>query len=264
MIKFLKFISKNNRWAIILFIILMTVGAVVFNLQRNSIKKLENKYQNEVKFKNALLDTVTYYKNSYGEEVAEKLTLQTSVKDLENINSKLTKSQQNLLERVNAVEKKNSIITAALIDAEVTIDSLLGVGFVEVNPTDSSFSFTDSTEFFIYDITIGKAFPVFPEIKPTISFNKLTLPNQQFIEFHWRDNKKEGYPIAFSTSNTSPFYKTNNINSYAIPELQKEVINPTGWQKIEKWFKNNGKIVGFVAGGIVTGAAGTYIIMNAQ
>lgn len=262
--KILKYLSENNRWAILLILLLMIVGGIVFNLQRNSINNWKEKHQTEVKLRNALVDSVNYYTNKYGEEVAEKLTLQTSIKNLESINNKLTESEQNLLKRVKDVEKENNIITAALIEAEATIDSLLGAGFVEINVEDSSFIFTDTTEFFIYDITIGKAFPAILNVNPTITFNKLTLPNEQFVNFHWKDNKKEGYPIAFSTTNTSPYYKTNNISSYAIPELQKQEINPTGWQKITKWFNKNGKIVGFVAGGVVVGAAGTYVIMNAQ
>jgi len=258
----LEFLSKNNRWAIALVILLLLVGGIFISIQRNNVKEWKNKYQTEVKLKNALIDTVTFTKNQYGEVVAEKLTLQTTVKDLEKMNEDLTASQKELLARVKVADKENSIITAALIEAQVVIDSLLAAGFVVVNPEDSSIVFTDTTEFLVYDIQVGKVLPASPEIKPTLMFNYLMMPNTQFVEFHWKNEKKEGYPIEFSVSNSNKYFKTYDINSYAIPELQKKVINPTGWQKVGQWFVKNGKVVGFVAGGIAIGAGGTYMLMK--
>lgn len=258
----LEFLAKDNRWAILLVIILLLVGGGIFRLQSNKIKEWKNKHQTEVKLRNALIDSVDYYQNEYGEVVAEKLTLQESVKNLEKIKTDLTASQQELLKRVKALDKDKSIITAALIEAEARIDSMLGTGWVEVNPLDSTITFTDTTEFLLYDISVGNAFAATSLKDPTIMFNYLSMPNKQFVEFHWKDEKKEGYPIEFSVSNSNKYFKTYNINSYAIPELQKEVINPTGWQKVGRWFTKNGKIVGFVAGGVVVGAAGTYMLMK--
>jgi len=258
----LEFLAKNNRWAIVVIAILLLIGGTIFKIQNNKIKEWKNKHQTEVKLNNALNDSVDYYQNALGEEVAEKLTIQATVKQLEERNASLTASQQELLRRVKAADKENKVITAALIEAEARIDSLLGAGFVEVDPNDSTITFTDSSEFLVYDITVGRVVPAAPKVDPFIMFNFLKMPNKQFVEFHWEDNKKEGYPISFSTSNSSPYFKTYDINSYAIPELQKEVLDPTGWQKVGRWFKKNGKIVGFVAGGVAVGATGTYILMQ--
>ena len=258
----LEFLAKNNRWAIVLVLILLIVGGGIFNFQRNKIKEWKSKHQTEVKLNNALNDSVDYYQNALGEEVAEKLTIQASVKQLEERNANLTASQQELVRRVKALDEDKKIITAALVEAEARIDSMLGTGWVEVNPEDTTINFTDTTEFLVYDITIGNAIPASPLKDPSILFNHFSMPNKQFIEFHWKNDKKEGYPIEFSVSNSNKYFKTYNINSYAIPELQKEVINPTGWQKVGRWFKKNGKIVGYVAGGVVVGAGGTYILMQ--
>ena len=75
------------------------------------------------------------------------------------MNEELTASQKELLARIKIADKDNSIITAALIEAEVLIDSLKGAGFVQINPEDTTINFTDTTEFLVYDITIGKAIP---------------------------------------------------------------------------------------------------------
>jgi len=258
----LEFLAKDNRWAIVLVLLLMVFGGIVFNAQRNKIKEWKQKHLTEVKLNKALNDSVSYYQNAWGEEVAEKLTIQATVKQLENRNDELTASQKELLARVKEAEEDNSIITAALIEARVLIDSLKGTGPVSVTDTTVTFSSADTAKHFQYEIKIGEVRPLNKLVEPTILFKKLEFPNKQFVEFHWKDNKKEGYPIEFSVSNSNPYYKTYNINSYAIPELQKEVINPTGWQKVGIWFKRNGKIVGYVAGGVVVGAGGTYLLMQ--
>ena len=258
----LEFLAKNNRWAIVLVLILLLVGGGIFKIQNNRIKEWKNRHQTEVKLRNALIDSVSYYQNELGETVAEKLTLQTTVKNLEEINDDLTASQQELLRRIKAADEENKVIAAALIEAEAKIDSLLGDGWVVVNPEDSTINFSDTTEFLLYDITIGNAFASSPLTDPTILFNHLSMPNKLFVDFQWKDNKKEGYPITLSVSNSSPYYKINDINSYIIPEIQKEVLDPTGWQKVGRWFSKNGKIIGFVAGGIAIGAGGTYILMQ--
>jgi len=257
----LEFLAKNNRWAIVLVLILLIVGGGIFKIQNNRIKEWKNKHQTEVKLNNALNDSVDYYQNAWGEEVAEKLTIQASVKQLEERNADLTASQQELLRRVKAADKENKVIAAALIEAEALIDSLMGDGWVVINPEDSTIHFGDSTEFLLYDITIGNAFASTPKKDPTILFNYLKMPNKQFVKFDWGD-KKEGYPVEFSVSNSSPYFKTYDINSYIIPKIIKEELAPTGWQKVGQWFTKNGKIVGFVAGGVAIGAGGTYLLMK--
>lgn len=258
----LEFLAKNNRWAIVLIIILLLVGGGIFRFQSNKIKEWKGKHLTEVKLNKALNDTVTYYQNAWGEEVAEKLTIQATVKQLENRNDELTASQKELLARVKEVENDNAVITAALIEARLVIDSLIGTGPVVTTDTTVTFFSEDTATHFQYEIKIGEVKRLSPLIEPTILFKQLEFPNNQFVEFHWKDNKKEGYPIEFSVSNSNPYYKTYNINSYAIPELQKEVINPTGWQKVGVWIKKNGKIIGYVAGGVVVGAGGTYLLMQ--
>ena len=270
--KILEFLSKNNRWAIVLVLILLVVGSGIFKLQRNSINEWKNKHQTEVKLKDALIDTVSYYKNAYGDEVAEKLTIQESVKNLEKIFGQLTESQKELVIRVKQLNKDNTVITAALIDANVKIDSLLikdgsGGGEVTVDTTKKMTNFNniagaDSTTNLIYDIDVNNILPAYPNRKPTMLIKNLDLPNRQLVAFEWKNDKKKGYPISFSTTNSNPYYQTNNINSYAIPKLYKETLNPSGWQKVGLWFTKNGKIVGWVAGGIVVGATGTYILMQ--
>ena len=259
----LEFLAKNNRWAIVLVILLFVVGGGIFKIQNNRIKEWKGKHQSEVKLKNALLDSVHVYQDKEGLWVAEKLTIQASVKDLEKEKEQLTANQNRLVAKVKEVEKENSVITAALIQANFIIDSLQHGGLVLVDTLNKTVSFIEPDNPDIqYDFTATGVLPFPPNTKPSLLINSLRLPNEQFVEFHWVDDRKAGYPIAFSLTNSNKYVKVNDINSYAIPQLQKEVINPTGWEKVGQWFKKNGKVVGYVAGGVVVGAAGTYVIMK--
>ena len=91
----------------------------------------------------------------------------------------------------------------------------------------------------------------FPKIKPELVFKNLQFNNTQIIDFHWKDNKKEGYPIAFSVSNSNPYFEVVNIESYAIPELKRE-IKPTFWKRIGSGANEYGKPLLFFGIGVGT------------
>lgn len=255
---------KNHLLIAIIVAVLLSLVLTVY-FQRKKIINLKDKYQTEVKLRNALLDSTKYYQNKQGEWVAEKLTLQETLKNLEKINGQLSVEQKDLLARVKEANKINTVITAALIQSQITIDSLLSHGAI-IDTANKSLTFRDSVinakkeTIFKYDITIRKAIPAFSDIKPTLMFNNILLPNTQFIDFFWKDNKKAGYPVAFSVTNTNDYFKTINIDSYAIPELKQDVLKPNFWQKMGNFFNTTGgKVVWFGIGG-ATGATAFWLL----
>lgn len=255
---------KSHLLITIVVVVLLTLALIVY-FQHKKIVNLNDKYQTEVRLSNALLDSTHYYVNKQGEWVAEKLTLQETLKNLEKINGQLTVEQKDLLARVKEADKTNTVITAALIQSQITIDSLLSHGAI-IDTANKSLAFRDSVinakkeTIFKYDITIRKAVPAFSNIKPTLMFNKISLPNTQFIEFFWKDNKKAGYPVTFSVTNTNDYFKIINIDSYAIPDIRPEILKPNFWQKIGNFFKSSGgKIVWFGIGG-ATGATAVWLL----
>lgn len=253
--KIWEFLNKNLLITIVVLLIL-GLGAVVY-FQNKRIVNLADKYQTEVNLKNALLDTVTTYQNKQNEWVTEKLTIQANMNHLKDMNGQLTDSQKDLVKRIEGIEKNSSIIAAALIETNILIDSLRNSKGI-VNEEDTTITFKDSTENINYNFIVKNAVPISPFFQPILKFKKLSLPNTQFIEFHWEDNKKLGYPTAFSVTNTNKYYKTENINSYAIPEIKKNELDPTGWHKVGKWFMKNGKTILYVA----AGAGGTYLLVK--
>lgn len=249
-------IKFNITTIVVIILLLLGVGGG-FYLYQNKVNNLKNELDIANKLKNALLDSATVYQNKKGEWVTEKLTLQETIKNLGKINGQLTASQKELLARINGLSDKNTTIAAALIQSQIKIDSLLAHSSVAIDSVNKSLTFQDSVvnankeTIFKYDITIRKAVPAFVSIKPTLMFNSISLPNTQFIEFHWKNDKKLGYPVAFSVTNSNDYFKTINIDSYIIPEIQKPAIKPTFWQKVGDFFtKSGGKLVWFGAGGV--------------
>lgn len=254
------FTKKDNLLRTIIIILILGLGSTVY-LQHNKIKRITLEHRNEIKLKNALNDSVNYYINELGEVVAEKLTLQSTIKNLESLNDQLTASEKELLARLKQEKNEKAVIVAALVDAKIIIDSLMGAGDVAVTDSTIEFNSFDTEEYFKYNIVVNGAKPITSLIKPAIFFNRLEFPNQQFIKFNWGE-KEEGYPIEFSISNSNPYYKVLDVSSYAIPELQKDVVNPSGWEKVGQWFKRNGRTIVYVGAGAAIGAGGTYILMK--
>ena len=80
---------------------------------------------------------------------------------------------------------------------------------------------------------------------------KMLKTNTQFIEFHWKNEKKIGYPIAFSVTNSNDLFKTTNIDSYVIPEIKKETVKPSFWNNLGTFFNTTGgKVLWFGIGGL--------------
>jgi len=259
----LEFLGKKNRWAIIIMILLLLFVFWFLKKHRNSIKDWQHKYQSEINLRNALTDSIHYYQNEEQQWVAEKLSIQTDLEKLEEMNSNLTQEQQELIAKIKDVNKKNAVITAALIKANFIIDSLIHQGVVIIDTTNKTVEFIETNNPNIkYNFRVLNVIPYPLNIKPALIINDLYLPNEQFIEFHWKNDKKNGYPISFSVTNSNKYIKVTDINSYAIPELYKPDVDPTGWQKVGQWFVKNGKVVKYVAGGVIVGAGGTYLLMK--
>jgi len=259
------FLKEKNRWAIALVVVLLLITGGIIKIQRNKIANWKDKYQTEVKLKDALIDTVGYYKNAYGEVVAEKLTIQESIKNLEKIYGQLTDSQKELITRVKELDRKNNLIAAALITANVKIDSLLHGGKTVVDTTSKQVFFSDYYKKTIDDInyevaykfTIGKVVPSPITAMPTILIDSLYFPNKQFVDFHYIDDKKKGDPISFSVSNSNGFFNTVDIDSYAIPKLVPEYKS-----KFSEWYNKNGKWVIIGVGGVAVGTGATYLLLK--
>jgi hypothetical protein len=242
----------NKTVAIIVLLLLLIFGA---GYHFDQINKKNQKILEKENLGKALTDSVHRYKNKEGDWVNEQLTLQTDLKDLKDKNLNLTTNQQNLVKAVDAINKHNQVISAAMIQMGVKLDGL--TSSEPVVETDSTERFTSNPKdtTLTYEIIVNNVKRYNPNILPTLDFRKFDLPNTQTVEFHWKDDKKEGYPISFTVTNTNPYYKVYNIDSYAIPELTKANVKPNFWQKLGKFSKSTGGKIIFFGAGVIVGAA---------
>lgn len=245
-------------------IILLAFGGIKYHNYK--VNKLNDKVETEVKLRNALTDQLKYYKNKEKEWVAEKLTIQVSLKDLKKLNEQLTVSQKELLKRITEINKKNDIIAAALIETQFKLDSLYLHGNITIDTTNKTVIFdgtyVDSSKIFTYKMVVGNVIPFPKTLKPTLYIDSIFIPNKQFIEFHWKNDRKKGYPVAFSISNSNGLFTTTNIDSYIIPEISKEVLNPNLIQKFGNFFIRNGEIMIYIGVGGIVGASTMFLLMR--
>ena len=245
-----------NNTVIIILLILLMIGGVMYHI--NVVGKKDAKYSSEVKLRNALQDSMTLVQNEKGEWEAEKLTLQGDIDYLLSANIKLSNDQQELLERVKEEQKHSNIISAALVRAQIMLDSMDNVSAVaaEIDTINNTVRFMelDTTQHFQYDISVMNVLPD-PTYNPILEFDYINFPNDQFITFQWEDDKRADYPTSFTVRNSNKYFQVNNIESYAIPELQKNEVNPSWSLKTWRWIKINGKYVLVCAAGVAVGMA---------
>jgi len=246
------FKTKSNAITLIVILLLFGMGITIY-IQGKNNKSLENKYENEVKLKNALIDTIHTHINKEGELVAEKLTLQGSLTDLTKMYGQLTSSEQELINRVKELNNKSDVIAAALIQSNVKIDSLMHKGTVDIDTSDKKIAFIETKNTNInYDFEVDNVIPAYKNIQPSFLIKDLSLPNKSMISFEF--DKTKGNPVSFSVSNSNPYFHVANIDSYAIPNINKDIVKPTGLQKVLTWIKTTGKVI-LISGviGIIAG-----------
>lgn len=242
-------LNLDGKTMLILVLTLLLLGGSAYHFWQ--IEKHNDQHLLDKNLQTALTDTLKSYQNKEKEWVHEKLTLQTDIKDLKDEKIILTKNQQELIRRIEQISKDNTVISAALIEMGLKLDGLINNKPVVEN--DSTIQFSTNTDSIKYEIAINNVKPSGTKL-PSLEFRKFEMPNTQFIEFHWKDNKKEGYPVSFSVTNSNPYYKVYDINSYAIKELTRENVKPTFWMKLGNLSKSTGgKIVIFGAGVLVGG-----------
>lgn len=246
----IKFNFDQKTIIIVVLLLLLLLG---WFYHSNKVNAQKNEIQQQKNLHSALTDSLKTYQNKEHEWVSEKLTIQAETKDLKDKNLNLTANQSDLIKKVDEINKHNQIISAALIQMGVKLDGI--VNNKPVIENDSTIQFAAKNDTIDYDIEIHNVKQYSIQI-PKLEFKRFSLPNTQLIEFHWRDNKKEGYPISFTVTNSNPYYKVYNLDSYAIPELEKTKIKPNFWNKLGAFGKSTGgKVlifgVGVLAGGIL-------------
>ena len=244
---------------VIIILVIFLFGGTGYHISRTD--DLNGKISIRDKLIIALQDSMRISEDEKGRLVSEKLTLQADLSLLKDKNLNLTNNQKKLVKEIDQLRKKIDIIVAALIDETLKVDSLTKLLPTKIDTLNKTILFKDKNEKVSYDMVVNNVLPsdTAKSKQPELVINQLEFPNEKLIEFHWGD-RKDGYPVSFSVRNTNPYMITNDIDSYAIPELQKPDTKPNNWQKIKKWFGKTGDKVLIFVGGVVVGAVGGTIV----
>jgi len=238
----------NNLFLIVVFLLILGIGYYVTSTH---ISNIENKYLTEIKLNNALKDEMKTYVDEKERVTNEKLTIQAELKDLKDKHEELSENQKKLLDEITNVKRDKELISAAYIKMQIELDNLKKEG-IFIN--DSTVVFEENSSDLKYKISVFNVYKV-KEYNgvPTLSIEHFQIPNEQFISFQWDKSKRDGYPISFTVKNSSPYIKVYDIDSYSIPELQKEYLKPTFWNKTGNFFKGTGGRLLIFGGGVLVG-----------
>ena len=244
--------SSNINWILITIFILILGFGIKFHF--TSIINIEKQYQQVLKFQEALHDSLRSYQTQSGLLIAEKRSLQLDLKNLEHKNEELNKHQKQLVKNINRLNQdrkgEKEIFAAAQISYKKLIDSL----HIQMASLKKSLHFESTNPNFQFDIKIAGV-QALKNQTPQLQIQSLDFPNTQTISFNFDKNQRKDYPVSFSVLNTNPYFKTNNIESYVIPGIQKKIVNPTSQQKFNQWFKRNGNGILIGAISFLGGAA---------
>src|SRR5690606_30826652 len=111
--------KKQKKMLTTLVAVIILILCAIIYYQRNRIDSLKEDKENTSQVLDALQDTMKIYQNKEKEWVAEKLTIQTSMKELEKINGLLNETQKEMFERIKKIEDGNKVIAAAVIKTNV-------------------------------------------------------------------------------------------------------------------------------------------------
>jgi hypothetical protein len=153
----------------------------------------------------ARTDSVHYYHDRLGREVAEKRAIQASLKSVE-ASYELLSNNQKLLTRdiqlLPAKERKNLVTGTSLVQ-KVTVHVVDSV----VVPSTFKLSWRRSSDTLNYSIHVADS---------TLTIDTLNLPNRIFLA-HYRDAQKQ---LHIKATNSNPMFKTQDIDTI-VPEEKK-------------------------------------------
>jgi len=256
---FIQKIKIDNKTILIIILSLLIAGGYYYHTSRIDKLKADREISN--KLNAALTDTLRVYVGENGTLKYEKLAMQASISDLKDGNITLTKEKKELLNEVKKLNKDKIVLAATIIKQKFQIDSLSKIsvfgGWYNLYTVRFKKINNDTINFKISVTNISEI----NGLKPLLIIDSLSIPNEITVAFNWDKDKRKDYPVSVTVENSNPLMKVNNIEAYAIPELQKKNVKPNFWQRVKgglKKFKDDIIVfgVGFLAGAAVVGAAG--------
>lgn len=184
---------------------------------------LANQKQND----KVINDTIQYFQNELGQEVAEKLSFKGSKKQLERIIN--LKESENSQLKV-ALKKWKKVASATKVKTVIEIKEI-PIPFKDTIP----FTFNRSFQ------KVDKFYSIFGNVNQSgLTFDRISIPNTQTII---SGKKKVGFfktEYRFEVTNSNPFIKTVQADSYNFVERNKRFgIGVIGGYGLSSGLKTN-------------------------
>jgi hypothetical protein len=228
-----------------LFIIIqLIIVFLLFQYHQTVENNLETKLKEQTSLTRAMRAEMTQLKNQDNELVSSKISLNADLEEVKKNYEYLSTNQKKIVDRMSKDKKS---FAGTIADMEVRMGSLTVDGSA-VN--DSTVSFSVESDTISFKAKVNGVAPL--NNNPKLEIKDLKIPNDMSVVFNWGE-KKDGYPSTVSIVNSNPLFKVNNIDSYVIPEIRKEEIKPTFFQRMGRTF-NTSKTPFII--GVGVGAAG--------
>lgn len=249
-------IKKILDVKVIIIIILIILGYIGFSYYSSKVNKINNKYKNELKLREALNSTIDTLIDVNGDLRLSKKTLQTNINRLNDLNGDLTNNQKQLLKEIKKSEENREVLAAANIRMSFIIDSLdsiISKGLVDTINNKIDFKEKNNKDL-KYHFVVSNVRPFDKDKDVTHTIKSIDFPNEQYIDFTYeKDGKKRLYPISFTVKNSNQYMETYNIDSYIIPEINPDDFEVGFFERTWLWYQKQSALaklgVGFILGG---------------
>jgi hypothetical protein len=210
-----KYTKHWKKAAVGLLIALLGLMGYLYHADR--VGAYEQQLRGKEHLLSALSDEMRTTRESNGQLRHTKKTLQASVGELERHNHLLTDRQRRL---VGQMKHNKNAFAGALVAMRLEVRGLRGK---TTATSDTTLLLTHESDSLSYAIQVEG---VRPTSAARHTLLRLDAPNEQAVAFQWGD-RREGFPVSFTVTNSNPLFKVGDVDSYAIPEIQKQVLRPT-------------------------------------
>lgn len=155
-----------------------------------------------------LLDSISYYKNSLGQEVAEKKSFQGTAQELKQILDAKRKENAQLNE---ALKKWRKVINISDTQTETRIDSIK-VPFEVRVPCDFSRTWIKKEKFYSVAGEVNEL---------GVTIENILIPNQQTIVVGTKKLGMFKTEFRAEITNSNPYIKTTSIDNFTFVERKK-------------------------------------------
>jgi hypothetical protein len=184
--------------------ILILISVLFFNQCRQTAQLKKSNKHNQL----TLLDSINYYKNKLGLEVAEKSSFKGTVNDLSIAFEDAKKENTQLKEAVKKFKK----LSTATITSTITEIKEVPVPFEVKVPCNFERTFLKENPFYTFSGVVNQG---------GINFKKILIPNTQTLVVGKKKLSLFKTEFRAEVTNSNPFIKTTTLDNFTFIDRKK-------------------------------------------